>query len=199
MNKFILNLSRFLLFILIIFEYLNHIKILHFKLEFTWIGLIITVSVIWITLELIFLWMRKKCGYINYGYLLFIVAAGVYVDSFGDIFFLYNRYCWYDQAAHFAGGAVAGIIIFQIIKALNDCRKISLSYFSSAFFSLMSAGFAGMLYEIEEYLEDFYTGSHRLGNGFDTANDLMTGILGALAVIIFISAYLQYKRKKVKK
>ncbi|MFH0857078.1 MAG: hypothetical protein V1860_04225 [bacterium] len=148
-------------------------------------------------MELIFLWMRKKCGYAHYGYLLFIAAFGIYIDSFGDIFFLYSRYTWYDQAAHFLGGVSAGIIIFKIIKALNDCRKISLSYFSMAFFSLMSAGFAGMTYEIEEYLEDFYTGSHRLGNGFDTANDMMLCILGALTIIIIMSIYLKYKRRKI--
>lgn len=199
MNKFILNLSRFLFFILLVFEYLNHIKIFHFNLEFTWIGLIITGSAIWIILESVFFWMRRKYNYTDYGYLLFIAAIGIYIDALGDIMFFYNQYVWYDKTAHFIGGAAAGIIIFWIIKILDDCREIRLGTPGALLFSWVTAGFLSASYEIEEYLEDYYTGSHRLGDGFDTANDLMLSILGALAIIIVISVYLRYKRKEMKK
>lgn len=198
MDKFILNTSRFLLFILLVFEYLNHLKILHFNLQFTWIGLMITMSAIWITLELAFFWMRQKCNYARYGYLLFIATLGVYIDFFGDILSLYNRYSWYDQTAHFIGGAAGGIIVLEIIKIINDCHKIKLKFSGISFFSWMTAGFLCLLYEIEEYLEDFYTGSHRLGDGFDTANDLMLGIWGALAIITIFWLYYKRKEKNIK-
>jgi len=52
------------------------------------------------------------------------------------------------------------------------------------------------MYEIEEYLEDYFTGSHRLGDGLDTAEDLMFNIVGGLVVLSIIVIYLKIKEKR---
>lgn len=53
-----------------------------------------------------------------------------------------------------------------------------------------------VVYELEEYVEDLLTGSNRLGDGFDTANDLMLGLFGAMlgALVILKLPILTRKR-----
>ena len=46
-----------------------------------------------------------------------------------------------------------------------------------------------VLYEIEEYSEDFFYGTNRLGDGPDTANDLMLNLIGGAIIILAIMAY----------
>ncbi len=195
MNKIFINLSRLLFAVLIIFETLNQLKILKYTLTFTWLGLIITSGLIWLFLEFISLYMRKKCGRQISGLAMLAAAAVVYFDALGDIFLFYAKYGWYDQTAHLIGGAAAGGIVFSLISSLVACNRVKMGVFGIAFFSWMSAGFFGMLYELEEYFEDFFTGSRRLGDGFDTANDLFLNISGALIIIILSAFYVYYRNR----
>jgi len=44
----------------------------------------------------------------------------------------------------------------------------------------------GVLYELEEYIEDVFTSGNRLGTGEDTANDMLWNTVGGL-VVVFIA------------
>lgn len=195
MNKLFINLSRILLAGLIIYELLNQFKILNHPLAFTWLGLVLTSSIIWLLLEIVSFYTQKKCGWPISGLAMLTAVAVVYLDALGDIFLLYARYGWYDKAAHFVGGAAATGIVFSVIRSLVDCRRIKLGFFGMGFFSWMTAGFLGIIYELEEYFEDYFTGSHRLGDGFDTANDLFLNLVGAFVIIIIISLKLYVSRR----
>ncbi|MEK7178151.1 MAG: hypothetical protein AAB721_00615 [Patescibacteria group bacterium] len=187
MTNFLRQFSRFLFFALIIFELLNQAGVLHFTLDFTWFGLVITSVIAWLIVETISYFLRKSCGYPLAGWAMLIAAAAVYQDALGDILRFYGRFGWYDQSAHFLGGAAAGGLLLVIINNFNRCGKIKLGYIGRGIFALFAASFFGALYELEEYFEDFFTGSHRLGDGPDTANDLFLNLLGALTIILIIT------------
>lgn len=189
MNKFLINFSRILLAGLIVFELLNQFKVLNYPLTFTWLGLILTSTITWLLLEIISFYTQKKCGRPISGLSMLTATAVVYLDALGDIFLFYARYGWYDQIAHFIGGAAVCGIVFSVIKSLVDCQRIKLGLFGQGFFSLMTAAFLGVIYELEEYFEDIFTGSHRLGDGLDTANDLFLDLTGALVILILIIFY----------
>lgn len=195
-NKTLKVISRTAVAGLIIFELLNEVGILLFSLDFTWFGLSITAIISWLVIEIVSSLLRKYCGEGLAGWAMFIATGGIYLDALGDILHFYGRFGWYDQLAHLAGGAAVAILIFDALWQMNKCQKIKLGNWGLNIFAICGATLFGALYEIEEYLEDYFTGSHRLGDGFDTANDLMLDIIGAIAIILIINIALFFFDKK---
>jgi hypothetical protein len=191
MDRFFANLSRLLFVILISFEILNGVGFLKLTLTFTWLGLIVTSVAVWIGLELFSLYSRRKCEIPLSGLAMLAAVTLIYFDAIGDIFFFYAKLGWYDKFGHFIGGAAAAIVFFSAVRNLSACRRLYLGPFGTAFFITTSSVFLGVLYELEEYFEDMLTGSSRLGDALDTANDLFLDLAGAasIALITFIYVY----------
>lgn len=182
-----LNLFARLLFVgLILFELFNEIGLLNFALDFTWFGLAITSLGVWFILELASFCLRKKCGMAMPGWILFLAVIAVYLDAFGDIFKFYSQFARYDQAMHFLASAAAMLVAFGFINQLVKTGKINLKLKGQGVLSVLITSFAGVLYEIEEYLEDYFRGTNRLGDGPDTANDLMMNLFGAILIFVMI-------------
>ena len=201
MKFFLITLARLLFAGLVIFELFNYVGILHFHIEFTWLGLLITALSVWIIAELVLLRFGKHMSMNRKAVALLATSLVVYPDAIGDINRWYS-YQYFDATLHFMGGSAAAILLFIVFDAI---RKNSASFRVpirwAAFVSLTSAVFLGVLYEIEEYLEDVFTGSFRLGDGPDTANDLLMNTLGALTFVLLL-AYIFHRlelRKKGKK
>lgn len=194
-DKFIRFLARMSFIGLIIFELLNQFKILHFSLDFTWFGLVITAVIVWLIVEIFFLYLIKKHERKLASWTFLAAVIGVYFDALGDIFHLYGKISYYDQIMHFLGGIIITAILFSFLKELKTVGKIQLGLLGKSFFAVFGASFFGALYEVEEYLEDYFRGTNRLGDGPDTANDLMLNILGALSVLVIIFIYRYLKRK----
>ena len=190
------TISRLLFGGLVLFELLNQFDLLHFSLDFTWLGLALTSIIAWFFIEGASYLLKKTSGQPMSGLIFLIALIAVYVDALGDILHFYARFSWYDALAHSIGGAAAAGLIFFIIWTLGQSKKIKIGVLGTGFVSLTTVSFLGGLYEIEEYLEDMFTGSHRLGDGPDTANDLLLNTLGALFIIGLITIYL-YKRHKI--
>ena len=108
----------------------------------------------------------------------------------------YFLFSWYDQAAHFTGGAACAGLVFSFLRRLTKTRIIQIGRWGLTVFSIAITGFLGSLYEIEEYLEDFFRGSHRLGDGFDTANDMLLNALGAVFIILLFILFAVAKSRK---
>lgn len=192
MNKYLAFAARTLLLGMLVFELLNLFGILRYKLSFTWLGLMITLIFIWIAVELISFYLKKNLGRPLAGISMLIAAVGVYTDALGDILMYYDKFAWYDQFAHLVGGMAAGAIIFSIIYNLAAGKKIILGKLDIAIFTFCAASTVGVLYELEEYFEDLFTGSRRLGNGFDTANDMFLNLIGIAVSIIIVNLYIKY-------
>ena len=184
-NKTLKIASRAAVAGLISFELLNAAGILLFSLDFTWLGLSITAIFCWAVIEIISGLLKKSYGAPLAGWTMLVAAGAVYMDALGDILHFYGRFGWYDQFAHFAGGAAVAILTFDVAWRLAQKHKMPLWF--SSFSAIAATALFGALYEIEEYLEDYFTGSHRLGDGPDTANDLMLDIIGAVVIIALIS------------
>jgi hypothetical protein len=188
------NLHRLLFLALFVFEQLNHYHILHFPLDFTWIGLMVSLGVAVGLLEGVNWAFRRSWGielpWATWTYVLIAVS----IDAAGDVFHLYSRLPWYDQVAHFSGGLIAGFVFMAAIATY--ARGVRQQY-SPAAIAVYAYGLAmalGAAYEIEEYLEDFFTGSHRLGDGPDTANDLLMNALGAMVAVLALTCARRLRR-----
>lgn len=180
-----------LLFVgLIIFEFLNLIGILNFPLDFSWFGLIITATAAWLIVELIAHFFREP-RFLKPA--LALSFLGVLIDTSGDVFRLYSQFGWYDKAAHLIVGGMAAYLIFLASRKFFE----QFNQFIHSLFVLGISNLLGVLYEIEEYLEDLLIHGRglRLGDGPDTANDLLLNLLGSLAVLLFINFRKRFLRR----
>ena len=172
---------RILIGALVGFELLNIAGVLNFTLDFSWLGLLVTSVGTFIVIETAYHVFRRRNIFLSpspYS----LAVAGLWLDALGDILHWYARFGWYDQFMHFAGGVIVMTISLVIFSKIQ--KKFSLPLFAVLLFSLAFVSLSGTLYETEEYLEDrFYHGHQlRLGDGPDTADDLMWNLAGGLGV-----------------
>ena len=197
-NRIARYIIYFLLAGLLIFELLNFLGILHFEVGFTWAGLIITILLIFIGLQIIVHYTEVNFGISISNRIWLIVLIGIYLDAIADIFNLYDRFIWFDQAVHFNAGILIALILFWFIGRIESTKKIELPRWLKNLFIFSATLTCGVLYEIEEYLEDVFTGSNRLGDGFDTANDMFMAMMGCLLTLLIIEIITRNKLNKNK-
>jgi len=169
---------------IIVFEFLNWLQVLHFKLTFSWFGLIITAAVVWGMVE--FLWRKlATLQATKKGWLLFFILASLLIDLFGDIFGWYAAYAWYDKFAHFMGGVSAAIAMVIVLRATNVLPDVSVqpqrSFGMQLLIVVALVTLLGVFYELEEYAETVILKNNRLGDMLDTPNDLLLNLLGSIA------------------
>jgi hypothetical protein len=188
-----LQIARFAFGAWILIEVLSWAKVLPLTLEFTWLGLVLTASLAWSALEIIS-WRLRKVGARSLWAGTFIVALiSQCTDAFGDIFCFYGTYSWYDQLAHLVGGAAVALIFFDLLTSLHAAKRLQLGLAFRGFLSVLGSMALGSLYELEEYGEDVIFGSHRLGDAFDTGNDLLLNTFGSVLLILLV---VWFRRRK---
>lgn len=185
MHKIIVNLTRLLFISLIIFEFLNYLNILNFDLDFTWFGLILTSTVVWVGLEIIRLFVQIRCGLTLHSIIWLAAIFAVYFDALGDIFHFYSRFGWYDKIAHLIGSASATMIVFLIFQILSN-TKYKMNTKLVYFLTPVTVVILGIAYEIEEYLEDYFSLTNRFGGMPDTVDDVFFNILGILLIFLIL-------------
>ncbi len=192
-------LSRILFGALLSYELLNLVGILHHPLDFTWLGLVITSLGVWLLVELLMGRARHFHPKFPYGWAMLLAFLATFADAIGDMERLYTHVPHYDKYLHFAGGMAVGALVFVTIWAVASASKYPKLHMTrgwSALFAFTVATFLGVLYEMEEFFEDVFTGSHRLGDGFDTASDIFLDMVGAALAIFLFTRYLAYRRRK---
>jgi hypothetical protein len=177
------------LFALIVFELLGALRLIPIITEFTWKGLLLQSIAIWIFIEWAAWFVRRRK--LNYfiAPAAYLLTLQVIVDAVGDMAHLYGKFIWYDQLMHLTGGFVVAFITTGILYAMHRRDHVQVLSLREVLLSGWSLGVtAQVIYELEEYMEDVLTGSHRLGDGFDTANDLMLGSAGGAIAAILVLA-----------
>ncbi len=185
-------LWRVPLAVLLVVEILSATIITDVQPSFTIFGLILQSTVTWLAFEIMYWYIRKHKKKLFWWIPVSIVIP-VYLDAIGDYLFWYDQFRYYDAVLHFIVPAVITSVLANIIPQFRpNILKQSLWPFMIASLVIV----IGVVYEIEEYLEDLIFGSNRLGDGFDTANDLLMDVLGALLPAVIIYIYTRIKRAK---
>ncbi|MFO0705198.1 MAG: hypothetical protein U0517_04560 [Candidatus Andersenbacteria bacterium] len=189
--------ARIGLTIILIVELLGASGVLGITPDFTWKGMLLQCVVIWASIEAVrFVIDRHKLN-MSIGPAALIVMLQVVVDAVGDMGHLYSRFDWYDQILHFSGGFAAALVTTALFKAIHERQKNRIFPRAEIFFDGFSLSvLAQLLYEFEEYMEDVLTGSNRLGDGFDTVNDLTLGAAGALLAALIVLKFPRLTNKR---
>jgi hypothetical protein len=123
--------------------------------------------------------MKKSLLFISFG-LLFVLGILHYI---GSVFYLYWTMRWFDNVAHFLGGASMGFLFLWIWYDSGLFGRSTPSKKSVFIVSLLSAMIAGFGWEFFEFANGIANpiGSYAL----DTFNDLLMDFIGgAFAGII---------------
>lgn len=188
-------LTRIAFALLILFEITNYIRVFHFTVDFTWFGLIFTSIFVFCALEIGQVIFIKKLHTLLPSFIWPIAFATVALDALGDIAHWYSRVPWYDQVTHALGGIVTTLIVFVVFATVAKTHEWRHPAHLSYSYALGIATVFGVLYEIEEYLEDYFGFTNRLGDGRDTANDLLLNLVGSIVAITIIM-FTRYARKR---
>lgn len=194
-QNIIINFSRSLFACLVVFELLNFMQIITLNTQYTWLGLVVTSFASFALLEWTNARYKRRRGESLPGFMWLVVVMALSLDAFGDFFFLYANYVWWDQFVHFSVSAIITYLLFMSIGAfwidhlqfalLFKKGKVRLTLFLASTSTLS----LGTLYEIEEYLEDLLFNTHRSGGSLDTANDLVMNCLGVLLAVTLIGVF----------
>jgi hypothetical protein len=179
--------ARIILVIIIVVEALGAVNILPIETEFTWKGLLLQSVVVLFLIEAVSKYVERKNFDIAIGPAAFLITLQIAVDATGDMAHLYGRFIWFDQLLHFTGGFVITFLTTGMYRALFEKQRVMPLPRGEIIISGLGVGMIGaMIYEGEEYLEDLLTGSHRLGDGFDTADDIVFDLLGGLLAAVLV-------------
>lgn len=183
------SLAYVLFISLFVFEFLNYLGVLAFRVDYTWLGRVVSTGAVFSLVYVIDRVFQKTIHARLPALVWVLMAVLILFDFSGDFFGFYKRWMWYDRVAHFFSGPLlvaSLLIVFQRLSFVRGWKyPPSLNYL----LALGTNAFLAIAYESEEYLEDFFTGSQRLGNGPDTANDLLMNTVGAFLTIAFVVVY----------
>ncbi len=107
----------------------------------------------------------------------------IWVDSLGTYYDLYGKFPWYDDFSHMAVSACVTLLVIALLEALNpnQSRGFLLIAGCTSAIALMAG------YEILEYWFQHISGIRFIWGEFDTALDLQSDMLGALAGTFLLS------------
>ncbi|MBP6944749.1 hypothetical protein KBD61_00180 [Patescibacteria group bacterium] len=178
---------------LVLFDALNFFQVLPYKVEFTLFGRIVSTGGAFLALAIADALFKKHIGRALPGIARVSFALIIIGDFFGDVFHFYGSWDRYDQAIHFLSGP---FLVAPLIALLGMIKNAKQWRVPDGILYLLALGInvtIAVLYEVEEYLEDFFTLSQRLGDGPDTANDMMVNLIGGAGCILAILAYKKIK------
>ncbi len=169
---------------LFLFEFLNYLKVFQYQVDYTWFGRFFSTLVLFGILRVIDEVFKRTLKRRLQGTVWFVMAGLLWLDFCGDIFHFYSRWGWYDQFVHFMSGIC---LVVCLILVFETCVVRLRWKLPSGIIFILALGINtifAVAYELEEYLEDYFFHTQRLGDGFDTANDLMLNLLaGALTIL----------------
>lgn len=167
---------------LAIVELLGAFDVIALQPVYTDVGLLLITVIVWLIVELTRTLLLPK-------QVIILAVVNTYLDALGDYLHWYDTVPYYDMYLHLLGTGAATAFLWFWLRTWKPNVTTKIIFF----LAVTGAISGGVLYEIEEYLEDVLTGSHRLGDGPDTASDLLMNTLGA--VIIGIVLYWRRHRR----
>lgn len=169
---------RVILGSMIVLELLGALDVLHLQPVFTDLGLIVTAVAVWTALEL----TRRQMHLWSVVPALLTTA----LDMTGDYLHWYATIPYYDAMLHAFGSASVAVWLWAVLVRRYGAST-PLGILDWLVFTGVVA--AGVMYELEEYLEDVFTESNRFGAAFDTGNDLLMNTLGAGVAILLLKLW----------
>ncbi|MDD5567168.1 MAG: hypothetical protein PHH01_03140 [Patescibacteria group bacterium] len=125
-----------------------------------------------------------------------LVAAGIWIDGLANFQHLFGRILWWDKLAHFVGSMAPTAMFWAVLSEFHKKSLLRLPSWLTNIVSISLTMLIVVIYEISEYIGDQFFPTHRITDLYDTADDLMYNLLGAIIVVIFCILIARIKKNK---
>ena len=169
------------------FEFFNSIKVFKLPLHFPWIFLAVITSGSWLVWEKIY---KKRFDFSR-------LVAGLFLFQLfsdtvaGNIFNFYGKFLWYDRFTHLTGGAIIGVLVILFLSNFNKKSKWNFKLSHLIFFAVSATALIVSFYELWEYFIDAGLGFSVLIDKYDTPDDILFDLIGAVASISLLAFILR--------
>lgn len=118
-----------------------------------------------------------------------LAAAGVWFDAAGNFAHLYARVLYWDRIAHLVGAFALAAALTVILVTLEHQGKVRLGRFGLVLFAVSITALLAGLYESSEFIGDRLFDTHRVTDLYDTADDLLWNLGGAVLGAWFVHLF----------
>jgi len=186
-------LWRVPLIAIILFEFTVLVNGVNITPDYTELGLFLTSTILLFGIEIFRSYIPKKYSYRLYWWAVLPGVLSIYLDALGDFAHFYSRFVHYDTLMHTLGAFSATLFIWNLLQAkFREDYTVTVMLLLTFCMSITIA--SG--YEILEFSEDFFTGSSRFGDSFDTGVDLVMDFMGAGFATLLISKLTKHGKTK---
>ncbi len=113
-----------------------------------------------------------------------VVLAAVWVDALGNFQHFYAQYWWYDRVIHAAGGLAVSALFMDLALARRLIAKLNVSITLALWFGFLLGQFLAAMYEVSEWLGDWWFATERVRGPFDTPRDLFFNAVGGVVIVL---------------
>ncbi|MEK7636966.1 MAG: hypothetical protein AAB402_01060 [Patescibacteria group bacterium] len=133
-------------------------------------------------------WLRRRGS--RLARLTFVLAAGaVWLDALGNFQHLYAGFWWWDRLTHAVGGMALSAVFIDFFLSYRATGKLQAGWGWAAWMGVLVGQLVGSLYEISEWLGDFWFDTHRVQGPYDTPHDLFQNLVGGLVVLVLMRMF----------
>ncbi len=127
-------------------------------------------------------WLMKKGSHISL--VTFALLAGaIWLDALGNFQHLYGGFWWWDRLTHTVGGMTLSAGFIDLFLSYRRTGQLQASWIWVAWMGFLVGQLIGSIYEISEWLGDFWFHTQRVTGTYDTAHDLFQNLVGGVGVL----------------
>lgn len=130
-------------------------------------------------------WLGKRGSQLSAVTILLVIGA-VWLDALGNFQHLYAGFWWWDRITHTVGGMAISAGFIDFYQAWRRTGAFPVSWGQATWLGFLVGQFLGAMYEVSEWLGDFWFHTHRVVYTYDTPHDLFFNLCGGVIVILIV-------------
>lgn len=127
-------------------------------------------------------WLRQRGQHLSWITIVFVLGS-VWIDALGNFQHMYARFWWYDRVTHAIGGMAVTALFIDVYQSWRRSGKLSISPRFATWSGFLLGQFVAAMYEVTEWLGDWWFATERVRSAFDAPRDLFFNLLGGLLVV----------------
>ncbi len=113
-----------------------------------------------------------------------MALASVWIDALGNFQHLYARFWWYDRVTHTIGGMALSAVCIDLYQHWRRSGTFPMTPAFATWSGFLLGQFIGAMYEVSEWLGDWWFHTERVWSAFDAPRDLFFNLMGGLLIAL---------------
>lgn len=115
-----------------------------------------------------------------------VVLGAVWIDALGNFQHFYARFWWYDRLTHAVGGLAVSALFMDLAQTWRTIRNLNVSSTLALWFGFLLGQFVAAMYEVSEWLGDWWFATERVRGPFDAPRDLFFNAAGGFIIWLIL-------------